>query len=68
MIILACQHVLVESGMHGLGSYASPVVPERGGKKGEKPPRSGRRRPRLDPHTPLSDIIAASPIGDRVLA
>jgi hypothetical protein len=34
LIILACQLVLVESGMHDLGSCATPVVPEpmNGGK------------------------------------
>jgi hypothetical protein len=32
LIILACHHVLVESGLHGLGSCATLVVPELGGK------------------------------------
>jgi hypothetical protein len=31
LIILAGRHVLVESGLHDLGSYVTPVVPEFGG-------------------------------------
>jgi hypothetical protein len=33
-----------------------------GGKASEEPPRSSRRKPRLYPHTPLSEIISASPV------
>jgi hypothetical protein len=68
LIILAGQQDLVESGMPCQGSSVTPVVPERGGKGKRKAPRSGRRKPRLDPHTPLSEIIAAPPVVARLLA
>jgi hypothetical protein len=45
----ASQLVLVEADLPDLGSCATPVVPELGGKACENPPRSGRRRSRLDP-------------------
>jgi hypothetical protein len=59
MIILVGQLVSVDLGMPKLGYCATPVVPELGGGKGRrKPPRSSRRSPRLDPHTPSCEIIA----------
>jgi hypothetical protein len=69
LIILAGQRVWVESSLPYLGLCATPVVPEHGdGKACEKTPRSGRRRPRRDPHTPSSDIIAAPLVATRPLA
>jgi hypothetical protein len=62
MISLDSQHILVESGVLDLSSCAMPVVPELGGKAGESTLRLGRRRPRLYPRTPLSEIIAAPPV------
>jgi hypothetical protein len=39
------------------------------GEKGmQKPPRSSRRRPRLHPRTPMSEIIAAPPVAARLQA
>jgi hypothetical protein len=62
LIILACQPAVVKLGMPDLGSCATPVVPKVGGKACEKLPRSSRRRPRLDPRTPSSEILVALPI------
>jgi hypothetical protein len=45
-----------------LGSCATPVVPELGGKAWGKPPYSCQGSPRRDPHTPSSEIIAAPPV------
>jgi hypothetical protein len=40
VIILAGRHVLVESGLHDLGSCATSVVPEMGGGRRAKIPLS----------------------------
>jgi hypothetical protein len=60
--------VLVESVLSNLGFRATPVVPHQGGGRHAKTPRSGRRRPRLDPRTSLSDIIAAPAVVALLLA
>jgi hypothetical protein len=62
------QPVLVESGLPYLCSCATSVVPELGGKGERKNPRSGRRRHLLDPRTPSSRIIVATPVTARHLA
>jgi hypothetical protein len=60
--------VLVEPSLRDLCSCATPVVPEMRGNVGENPPRSCRRRPFLDPRTPPSEIIDASPVAASRLA
>jgi hypothetical protein len=68
LISLVGPPVLVESGMLDLGSCATPVVPEMGERHKENPPHLGRRRPRLDPRTPSTEITPAPPIATLLLA
>jgi hypothetical protein len=58
----------VEANLHDLGSYATPVVPELGGKACEKPPRLGRRQSRLDPCSSPPEVVVAPPDAARHLA
>jgi hypothetical protein len=51
-----------------LYSCATLVVPELGEKEGEKLPRTGRRRSRLDPRTPSSEIDVVPPVVACLLA
>jgi hypothetical protein len=68
LISEAGQLELVEANLHGLGSCATPVVPELGEKACEKPPRSGRRRSRLDPCSSPPEVVVAPPDAPRHLA
>jgi hypothetical protein len=57
----AGQLELVEANVLDLGSYATPVVPELGGKAREKTSRSDPRRPRLDPCSSPPEVVGAPP-------
>jgi hypothetical protein len=59
---------LVEADLPNLCSCATPVLPELGGKAGEKPPRSGHRWSRLDTCTSPSEVIVVPPVVARHLA
>jgi hypothetical protein len=59
---------LVEVNLPNLGSCATPVVPELGGKACENPPRSCRRRSRLDPCSTPPEVVVAPPGTPRHLA
>jgi hypothetical protein len=62
------QREMVEANVPDLGSRATPVVPELGGKACEKPPRSGLRRSRLDPCSSSPEVVGAPPDALRHLA
>jgi hypothetical protein len=68
LIILAGQRVWVLSGMHGLGSCATPGVLELGGKASETPLAHVVVGPQRNPHAPSSEIIAAPLVASRLLA
>jgi hypothetical protein len=57
----ASQRELVEANVPDLGYRATPVLPELGGKEGEKPPRSDLRRSRLDPCSSPPEVVVAPP-------
>jgi hypothetical protein len=60
---------LVEANVLDLGSSTTPVVPEpRGVRHVKNPPRSGRRRSRLNPCSTPPEVLAAPPDAARYLA
>jgi hypothetical protein len=68
LISEAGQRELFEANVSDLGYLATPVVPELGGKACEKPPRSDRRRSRLDPCSSPPEVVVAPPDALRHLA
>jgi hypothetical protein len=68
LISEAGQLELVEANLPDLGSCATPVVPELVGQEGKKPPRSGRRRSRLDLCSSPPEVVVAPPDAPRHLA
>jgi hypothetical protein len=59
---------LVEANVPDLGHRATPALPERGKKACEKPPRSDRRRSRLEPCSTPPEVLVAPPDAARHLA
>jgi hypothetical protein len=63
LIGLVGEHALVESGMPGLGSCATLVVPELGGKGRRKTPSlRSSKAPTRSTHAFVRDVIAAPPV------
>jgi hypothetical protein len=68
LISQARQPALVQSGLSDLYLCATLAGPRWGEKVGKNIPRLGRRRSRLDPRTPSSEMTVASPAGVCLLA